>query len=82
MNLIKKNHKWYIIIYYSKYMDENIFVIDKQKISFAGVTSDNCIAFGGGLYVNPVIYRWDGVNEPQIPTINYNTGEIIDWKEK
>ncbi|WP_424525985.1 lipoprotein [Spiroplasma endosymbiont of Glossina fuscipes fuscipes] len=27
------------------------------------------------------IYRWDGLNEPQIPEINTNTGEILDWKE-
>ncbi|WP_424525989.1 spiroplasma phage ORF1-like family protein [Spiroplasma endosymbiont of Glossina fuscipes fuscipes] len=25
------------------------------------------------------IYRWDGLNEPQIPEINTNTGEILDW---
>ncbi|AXF96896.1 lipoprotein [Spiroplasma phoeniceum] len=28
------------------------------------------------------IYRWDGNGEPQIPTIDKNTGEIIDWKEQ
>ncbi|QJU61835.1 DUF3688 family protein [Spiroplasma citri] len=28
------------------------------------------------------LYRWDGVGEPQIPTINPNTGEITDWKEQ
>ncbi|PQP78934.1 hypothetical protein C6B38_03080 [Spiroplasma sp. ChiS] len=26
------------------------------------------------------IYRWDGVGEPQLPTIDKNTGEITDWK--
>ncbi|AXF96897.1 spiroplasma plectrovirus-related protein [Spiroplasma phoeniceum P40] len=25
------------------------------------------------------IYRWDGNGEPQIPTIDKNTGEITDW---
>ncbi|AXF96397.1 spiroplasma plectrovirus-related protein [Spiroplasma phoeniceum P40] len=31
------------------------------------------------LYHFEIVYRWDGVGEPQIPTINPNTGEIIDW---
>ncbi len=30
-------------------------------------------------YKCKIIYRWDGVDEPQTPTINKNTGEIIDW---
>ncbi|WP_338954345.1 lipoprotein [Spiroplasma endosymbiont of Polydrusus cervinus] len=77
----KKINKWYVIVYFSKYKNENIFAIDKEKISFAGVTEDNFIAVGGGLYVNQVIYRWNGDNEPEKPTINKNTGEIIDWKE-
>ncbi|ALA97242.1 Spiroplasmavirus-related protein [Spiroplasma kunkelii CR2-3x] len=28
------------------------------------------------------LYSWDEVDEPQIPTINQNTGEITDWKEQ
>ncbi|WP_348737003.1 lipoprotein [Spiroplasma endosymbiont of Ammophila pubescens] len=27
------------------------------------------------------IYRWDGVNEPQTPEIDKDTGKITDWKE-
>ncbi len=27
------------------------------------------------------IYRWDGNDEPQTPTININNGKITDWKE-
>ncbi len=27
-----------------------------------------------------LVYRWDGNGEPQIPTINQNTGEITEWK--
>ncbi|AXF96399.1 lipoprotein [Spiroplasma phoeniceum] len=34
------------------------------------------------LYHFEIVYRWDGVGEPQIPTINPNTGEITDWKEQ
>ncbi len=30
------------------------------------------------VYINS-LYRWDGVGEPQIPTINQNTGEITKW---
>ncbi|ALA97687.1 Spiroplasmavirus-related protein [Spiroplasma kunkelii CR2-3x] len=29
-----------------------------------------------------LVYRWDGKGEPQLPTINKNTGKIIDWKEQ
>ncbi|AXF96652.1 lipoprotein [Spiroplasma phoeniceum] len=28
------------------------------------------------------LYRWDGNGEPQIPTIDKNTGKITDWKEQ
>ncbi|WP_197735378.1 lipoprotein [Spiroplasma citri] len=28
------------------------------------------------------LYRWDGDSEPQLPTIDKNTGEITDWKEQ
>ncbi|AXF96262.1 lipoprotein [Spiroplasma phoeniceum] len=28
------------------------------------------------------LYRWVGDSEPQIPTIDKNTGEITDWKEQ
>ncbi|WP_425380523.1 spiroplasma phage ORF1-like family protein [Spiroplasma endosymbiont of Stenodema calcarata] len=31
------------------------------------------------LYRYKAIYRWDGNGEPQIPTIDPNTGEITDW---
>lgn len=62
-------------------MDENIFAIDKEKISFASVTEDSCIAVNGGLYVNPLVYDWNGNGEPQTPTIDENTSEITNWKE-
>nr|CAK98782.1 hypothetical lipoprotein transmembrane [Spiroplasma citri] len=29
-----------------------------------------------------LLYRWDGDGEPETPTIDKNTGEIIDWKEQ
>ncbi|WP_277938962.1 hypothetical protein [Spiroplasma citri] len=29
-----------------------------------------------------LLYRWDGDGEPQLPTIDKNTGEITDWKEQ
>ncbi|AXF97132.1 DUF3688 family protein [Spiroplasma phoeniceum] len=28
------------------------------------------------------VYRWDGIGEPQTPTIEKNTGKITDWKEQ
>nr|CAK98241.1 hypothetical lipoprotein n-terminal truncated [Spiroplasma citri] len=28
-----------------------------------------------------MFYQWQGNNEPELPTINKNTGEITDWKE-
>ncbi|WP_338992849.1 hypothetical protein [Spiroplasma endosymbiont of Seladonia tumulorum] len=27
-----------------------------------------------------IFYRWDGVNEPQTPEIDKDTGKITDWK--
>ncbi|WP_151202523.1 DUF3688 family protein [Spiroplasma phoeniceum] len=32
-------------------------------------------------YIVNSYYRWDGNGEPQIPTIDKNSGEITDWKE-
>ncbi|WFG98130.1 DUF3688 family protein [Spiroplasma citri] len=28
------------------------------------------------------LYSWGGNGEPQIPTIDKNTGKITDWKEQ
>ncbi|AXF96000.1 lipoprotein [Spiroplasma phoeniceum] len=33
-------------------------------------------------YYYDKVYRWDGVGEPETPTINKNTGEINNWKEQ
>ncbi|AXF97295.1 DUF3688 family protein [Spiroplasma phoeniceum] len=74
----KSNKKWYIIIFYSEYMDKNQFTVTKDNISVAGVTYDG-IAANGGFYKNPTIYRWDGVGEPNLPEINSNTGQITNW---
>ncbi|WP_342256561.1 lipoprotein [Spiroplasma endosymbiont of Poecilobothrus nobilitatus] len=31
-------------------------------------------------YQYKAIYRWDGINEPETPIIDKNTGKITDWK--
>ncbi|WP_144416757.1 DUF3688 family protein [Spiroplasma kunkelii] len=33
-------------------------------------------------YIVNSLYYWNGVGEPETPTINENTGEITDWKEQ
>ncbi|WP_374696425.1 hypothetical protein [Spiroplasma endosymbiont of Polydrusus formosus] len=38
------------------------------------------IYFDGLKYIKK-FYRWNGDNKPEIPTINKDTGKIIDWKD-
>ncbi|PQP79519.1 hypothetical protein C6B38_00945 [Spiroplasma sp. ChiS] len=71
-NEIKKpNNKWYIgIIPYNE-----IYKIYKIKNNSEKNNSINRLFTK---YDN--VYRWDGDGERQTPTIDKNTGEIIDWK--
>ncbi|KAI92758.1 lipoprotein [Spiroplasma melliferum] len=76
-----KNNNWYIFIakrgkYYSILQGKNDGINIKYdslgniKVGFETIGSENTN-----------IYRWDGLNEPQTPEIDTNTGKITDWKE-
>nr|WP_310622522.1 DUF3688 family protein [Spiroplasma citri] len=70
-NEIKKpNDKWYIsIIPY-----DGIYRIFKIK------NNSEKNNFINRLFIEDYnVYRWDGNGEPEIPTIDKNTGEITDW---
>ncbi|WFG99858.1 hypothetical protein M1771_07605 [Spiroplasma citri] len=51
----------------------DIIVLNMALIVSTGITEQSS---------NIELYRWEGVGEPQIPTIDKNTGEITDWKEQ
>ncbi len=77
----EKNNKWYILI--AKQMQSDNFSI--IKFNFSSELIWKVGEYGGHrinnrwyVYINS-LYRWDGVGEPQIPTINQNTGEITKW---
>ncbi len=77
----KKNNKWYILI--AKQMQSDNFSI--IKFNFSSELIWKVREYGGHrinnrwyVYINS-LYRWNGVGEPQIPTINQNTGEITKW---
>ncbi|AXF96703.1 lipoprotein [Spiroplasma phoeniceum] len=80
----EKNNKWYILI--AKQMQSDNFSIIKFNFSseliwVIGQYGGHRINNFWYVYINS-LYRWDGDNEPQIPTIDKNTGEITDWKEQ
>ncbi|WP_424527200.1 hypothetical protein [Spiroplasma endosymbiont of Glossina fuscipes fuscipes] len=66
----KKEGRWtktYIKIF-RRYSNVNYEILNSKGIS--------------GTYTNlKAVYRWDGTDEPQTPTINPNTGEITNWKD-
>ncbi len=78
----EKNNKWYILIA-KQIQSDNFSII---KFNFSSELIWKVGEYGGHrinnrwyVYINS-LYRWDGVGEPQIPTINQNTGEITEWK--
>nr|CAK99760.1 hypothetical lipoprotein transmembrane [Spiroplasma citri] len=86
------NNKWYILIKYTN-VGSVIFKekFDKNdKINFSEFDNYKYIKFGikavqefkNKKDIKFTLYRWDGDGEPQLPTINKNTGEITDWKEQ
>ncbi|WP_425378523.1 lipoprotein [Spiroplasma endosymbiont of Polydrusus pterygomalis] len=81
-----KNSKWYIMIYSS---DPKIISKlkndENRKIYLFNLNSNTGIRFGNSSFsdVNKIsLYYWDGNDEPTIPTINRDTGEITNWNEK
>ncbi|AXF95764.1 lipoprotein [Spiroplasma phoeniceum] len=91
-----ENDNWRIIKFPNINFSEKRKVLDTQEDYELALTrvGDNLFRIKIGA-VRPVtswsqddgtyfksVYRWDGVDEPEIPTINKNTGEITDWKEQ
>nr|CAK99255.1 hypothetical lipoprotein transmembrane [Spiroplasma citri] len=80
-----KNDKWYIVIGRNKRSNSNIsFCKFNSKLDvltiIGNITIDNYNYYS--LQDIKALYRWDGDGEPQLPTIDKNTGEITDWKEQ
>ncbi|ALA97065.1 Spiroplasmavirus-related protein [Spiroplasma kunkelii CR2-3x] len=65
---VKEDDRKYIVIYPYLIQQWNIIKTDTKNIN-------NTLAWSS----KAIIYYWDGVGEPQLPTINENTGEITDW---
>ncbi|WFG95509.1 DUF3688 family protein [Spiroplasma citri] len=76
-----KNNKSYILI--AKQMQSDNFSIIKFNFSNeliwkVGEHRGHRINNRWYVYIK-ALYRWDGDGEPQLPTIDKNTGEITDW---
>ncbi len=65
-NYIQRNTGWYIVIH----KNSNLWKIEKINSSEKY----------GTRFFSDIVYKWELNNEPQIPTINSNTGKITDWK--
>ncbi len=64
-NYIQRNTGWYIVIH----KNSNLWKIEKINSSEKY----------GTRFFSDIVYKWELNNEPQIPTINSNTGKITDW---
>ncbi|WP_353486566.1 spiroplasma phage ORF1-like family protein, partial [Spiroplasma phoeniceum] len=73
-DVIVQNGKHYFVIFRLKgnEIPWKIYKLEIGKPNSMPIYSD-------GLKDIKAFYRWDGVSEPQIPTINPNTGKITDW---
>ncbi|ALA98350.1 Spiroplasmavirus-related protein [Spiroplasma kunkelii CR2-3x] len=65
---VKEDDRKYIVIYPYLIQQWNIIKTDTKNIN-------NIFAWSS----KAIIYYWDGVGQPETPTINENTGEITDW---
>ncbi|WP_425378532.1 hypothetical protein [Spiroplasma endosymbiont of Polydrusus pterygomalis] len=67
------DNKWYVGIYikYGKTSKDVTYWINKFN-NITKIGRDDSFK----------VYRWDGVGEPTIPTIDKNIGKIIDWNKK
>ncbi|UZQ30921.1 MAG: lipoprotein [Spiroplasma phoeniceum] len=83
----KLNNKWCFFIesdtygfnkYLAKNNDNNIKQVNEWHWILI-LNNGNYVAYFDASKIK-LIYCWDGVGEPQTPTINSNTGEIINWK--
>ncbi|AXF95303.1 lipoprotein [Spiroplasma phoeniceum] len=82
----KLNNKWYFFIESDTY-GFNKYLAKNNGNNIKQVNEWNFLIFNGNYaYFDAskikLIYCWDGISEPETPTIDKNTGEIIDWKEQ
>ncbi|WP_241970032.1 lipoprotein [Spiroplasma poulsonii] len=76
------DNKWYIGIVKKKQNDN--FSIIKFNFSNKSIWDNSGVPYhiiNGVWYLFKSYYCWDGLNEPQTPEIDTNTGKITDWKE-
>ncbi|APE75729.1 lipoprotein [Spiroplasma citri] len=83
--------KWYFFILKTEKENKlkEIKFINNSNNAY-GIIESNGFIFSKYLIKNSYLqkglikglYCWNGNDEPQIPTIDKNTGEIIDWKEQ
>ncbi|PQM29680.1 spiroplasma phage ORF1-like family protein [Spiroplasma poulsonii] len=89
----KKNNNWYSVLFNFEgykiinfYNSSNEIRVDFNNLTLMKDNDNNLYLYkkwGSPLpipNINFTVYRWDGINEPIIPTINKNTGEITDWQ--
>ncbi|GAA6238835.1 MAG: hypothetical protein SPLM_09510 [Spiroplasma phoeniceum] len=75
-------NKWYFYIrkFYDNYILEKIYFDDNfinsknTNTHWQHLKNDSNFIWDYNL-----VYRWDGVGEPQMPKINNKTGKIINW---
>ncbi len=81
----KLNNKWYFFIKSDTYgFNKHLAKNNSNNIKQVNVWNWILILNNGDYaYLDAskikLIYYWDGVGEPQTPTINSNNGEITDW---
>ncbi|ALA97795.1 Spiroplasmavirus-related protein [Spiroplasma kunkelii CR2-3x] len=80
---LKPNNKWYFYVrqFGSEYKYEK-FYFDDNFIKNKNTHWQHLKNGTDFIWKNNSVYCFSGSNEPQIPTIDKNTGEITDWKEQ
>ncbi|QED25390.1 DUF3688 family protein [Spiroplasma citri] len=89
MNLVQKNNKSYLFLNlfdvgkYGIYLAKNNGNISQKRNNIWYLETYNPKDFVMFNTANiKSLYSWGGNGEPQIPTIDKNTGKITDWKEQ
>ncbi|AXF96305.1 lipoprotein [Spiroplasma phoeniceum] len=78
---LKPNNKWYFYVrqFGSEYIYEK-FYFDDNFIKNKNTHWQHLKNGTDFIWKNNSVYCFNGSSEPQIPTIDKNTGEITDWK--
>ncbi|ALA97466.1 Spiroplasmavirus-related protein [Spiroplasma kunkelii CR2-3x] len=91
-NYFDKNidDKWYFLFLKDEKKELRNLKFKNNSNNAYGIIESNGFIFFKYLIKNTYLrkglikgfYRWDGDGEPQLPTINKNTGKITDWKKQ